>query len=77
MTVTVRITEADIRNIIAEHFGINPLDVTLHHVASMQDGPHHSPATVRAEVEGVDPQRLIAAQSALESERAALKRALG
>jgi hypothetical protein len=59
MTLTARINEADIRSIIAGFFGVEPKSVTLHHVAAQDDGPgRHSPATVRAEVEGADPEHL-------------------
>lgn len=60
MKITVRLSETDIRALIAKHLGVNVADVTIHHAAAMQDGPHYSPASMRAEVENIDIARLAA-----------------
>ena len=61
MKIAAQLSESDIRQIIADHFGVQPSAVRIEPIAEQRDGPYGSPATVRACVE-TDSERPVIAQ---------------
>lgn len=51
MKYNADLTETDIIQIIADHFEVDPKQVTLSYEREQQDGPHYSPPSFSATVE--------------------------